>query len=538
MQNFYRESNYLRKIRSSLLRKGELEFRRLLEKLPAGAYTCNPQGLITYFNQQATLIWGRTPQLNDATDRFCGSSRLYLADGTPLRHDECWMALAIRNQREYNRKEIIIERPNGDRLTVLAHANPIYDEFGKLLGAVNVLVDITDRKESEDALKQADKAKNQFLAVLAHELRNPLAPIVNAVEMLRLELPRSEKTESLIGVIDGQMRQMTRLIDDLLDIARVSSNKLELRKTDIQLKMIINAALEISAPQIKQRGLEFITRLPQEPVYLHGDLTRLAQVLSNLLNNAAKYTDPGGRIWLTAERKSAKIIITVRDTGIGISSEVLSKIFEMFTQGDQSIERSHGGLGIGLTLAKQLVELHGGTVTAFSDGPGNGSTFTITLPTIEPPAVEIPSLDRSDSEIHLPLSLKILIVEDNLVSAEMMSMILKTRDCDVCIANDGFEGLRLAEKFRPQLILLDIGLPKMNGYDLAKNIRHQPWGDSIVLVAITGWGEESERLRCAEVGIDYHLVKPVHPSDLLNLLRRLKNRLSESTSGNKAILKQ
>jgi PAS domain S-box-containing protein len=512
------------RIRSVLLRKGELVFQNLLEKLPAGAYTCNPQGLITYYNPHAIHIWGRIPRLNHASEKFCGSFRLYTTEGHPILHDECWMALALKTKQEYNQREIVIERPNGDRVTVLAHANPIYDDRGILVGGVNVLVDITDRKRVEDSLKEADKAKNQFLAVLAHELRNPLAPVSNALELLRLKVPPSEEVEHLVRVIDHQMKQMTRLIDDLLDIARVNANKLELRRAPVSIEDIIRAAMEISDPVIQDRGVKFATRLPQDPVYVDGDLTRLAQVLSNLLNNATKYTDREGKIWLTVEPRDGRVFITVRDTGIGIPSDVLPRVFEMFTQAQQAIDRSTGGLGIGLTLVKQIVEMHGGSVSALSEGPGKGSEFTFSLPVIEAPVKKYNKEEIKDNTQALDLPFRILVVEDNLITADMLSMMLQMRGCEVHTANDGLEGLKSAEQFKPDIVLLDIGLPSMDGFAMAHAIRTQSWGADIVLIAITGWGDEQQKLRCAEVGIDYHLVKPVHPSELLNLLRSIEGK--------------
>ena len=273
-----------------LLQHSELQFRRLLEKLPAGAYTCDPSGLITYYNQHAVRLWGRAPKLNDPVDRFCGSFKLYAADGAPITHDKCWMALALCTDKEYNGHEIIVERPDGRRLTVLAYANPIRDEAGKLYGAVNVLVDISDRKQAEEALEQADRRKNEFLATLAHELRNPLAPIRNAVEVLHHKAEPTPELKWALGVIDRQTQQMTRLIDDLLDIARITSNKLELRKERLELGDVVGAALETSRPLIEACGPDFDVTLPPEPLYVEGDRTRLAQVVCNLLNNAAKYT--------------------------------------------------------------------------------------------------------------------------------------------------------------------------------------------------------------------------------------------------------
>jgi PAS domain S-box-containing protein len=522
MQKGIREINSFRqRLGSALLRRGELEFRRLLEKLPAGAYTCNPNGLITYFNQQAVHLWGREPKLNDVSDRFCGSYRLRSINGTVIPHDQSWMALALKEQKEYNRREMVIERLNGDQIIVLVHANPIYDEVGKLEGAVNVLVDITDQKQAEEDLKQADIAQNQFLAVLAHELRNPLAPITNALEVLRLNPGWQSEAEFPLEVIDRQVRQMARLIDDLLDVARISANKLELRKEKIQLKSVIDSAIEISRPLLDGAGLELIVSVPDNPIFLDGDLTRLAQVISNLLNNAAKYTDRGGRVSLSAEPKGNKFTITVTDTGIGIPHNLLPRVFDMFIQADQAIQHSHGGLGIGLTLVKQLVEMHGGSVSAYSDGPGQGSTFEVCLPVLETVHTEESHTNRQSSRNNVKIAFRILVVEDNLLSAEMLSTMLQLHGSEVLTANNGIEGLKIAESFRPDVVLLDIGLPTLSGYDVARALRQHAWGHGLILIAITGWGEENEKLRCAEAGIDYHLVKPVHPSELLNLLTSL-----------------
>ncbi|MFN2385097.1 MAG: ATP-binding protein [Thermoanaerobaculia bacterium] len=497
---------------------GELQFRSLLEKLPAGAYTCDPDGLITYYNDQAVQIWGREPELNDPVDRWCGSFRLFCSDGSPMTHDECSMAQSLKNNLAFNGHEVVIERPDGRRLTALAHANPIHDESGQLIGAVNVLVDITERKRVENALKDADRSKNEFIATLAHELRNPLAPMRNAVEVLHLKRPPVPELQWALEVIDRQMHQMTRLIDDLLDLARVTGNKLELQKSRIDLTEVLQAAVETSRPSIESCGHELSVDTPSEPVVFDGDLTRLAQVVSNLLNNAAKYTPRGGRIWLEALRDGSEAVLTVRDTGIGIRPEMLPKIFEMFTQADLSLDRSQGGLGIGLTLARRLVEMHGGSIVARSAGPGEGSAFIVRLPltgdrpkTVEPPAPAAVAETAS-------LSLRILVVDDYRDAADGFGMLLRLLGNDVRTANDGLEALRVASQFRPDVVLLDIGLPGMSGYDVAREIRKEPWGETVLLVAVTGWGQEGDRRRSKEAGFDHHLVKPVDPAALMRLL--------------------
>lgn len=499
------------------LRFSELHFRRLLEKLPAGAYTCDSEGLITYFNQHAVRLWGRAPKLNDPVDRFCGSFKLFSVEGVPITHDECWMALAIKMNREYNGHEIIIERPDGERITALAHANPIHDDAGNLIGAVNVLVDITDRKRAEDELKEADRTKNEFIATLAHELRNPLAPIRNAVGVLSLQGSSSPETRWAVEVIERQMRQMTRLIDDLLDLARVTRNRLELRRERVELTDVMRSAIETSRPLIEACGQEFIVDFPHQPVYCDGDLVRLAQVVSNLLNNAAKYTARGRCIWLSGEAHAREAVVTVRDSGVGIPRELLPRIFDMFTQADHSLERSQGGLGIGLTLAKRLVEMHGGSLEAHSDGPGTGSTFIIRLPLAVRPE-DSRAADNGDARPASAVRRRILVVDDNQDCAETLGMLLKLIGNEVRLAYDGHEALSLIEEYRPDMVFLDIGMPQMNGYEVAHHIRQRLDGEGPILVALTGWGQDEDRRRAHEAGFDHHMTKPVEIESLQKLL--------------------
>jgi PAS domain S-box-containing protein len=504
----------------------ESHFRRLLEKLPAGAYTCDPEGLITYYNQHAVELWGRSPKLNDPVDRFCGSFRLFSKDGSPLTHDQCWMALALRAGEGFNAEEIVIQRPDGRRLTALAHANPIYDDSGTLLGAVNVLVDISDRKRTEVALRDADHSKNEFIAMLAHELRNPLAPLRNAVAIVRLKGAPSSELQWVLDVIDRQMQQMTRLIDELLDIARITHNKLDLRRDRIELGSVLQAAVEASRPSIEAAGQEFIVSTPPEPIFLDGDPARLAQVLCNLLNNASKYTQEGGRIWLHAQRQGSDAVITVGDSGIGISSEMLPHIFEMFTQAARAPAGSQSGLGIGLALANRLVEMHGGVITVESGGPGQGSEFTVRLPAVFEPSFGLRPLERRSVATISAFPLRILVVDDNEDSAGTSSMLLRIMGNDIRTAADGVEALAVADEFRPHVVLLDIGLPKMSGYEVAGEIRRQPWGKGMVLIAVTGWSQPADRDRAKEAGFDHHLVKPVDPATVIQLLAPLEQTLS------------
>jgi len=505
-------------IQPTHLPHGEAEFRKLLEKLPAGAYTCDTSGVITYYNSRAVELWGRAPKLNDVEDCYCGSFKLFSTDGTPIAHNECWMALALRHDREYNGCEIIIERPNGERVIALAHANPMRDAQGTLLGAVNVLVDITDRKLAEETLRTTNRYKDEFLATLAHELRNPLAPLRNAVQILRMKIPKCADTVSAMSVIDRQLRHMARLIDDLMDVSRITRNKLELQCEQGKLADIVHAALETSQPLIEAGGHGFTLQMPGEPIVLRADATRLAQVISNLLNNAAKFTPLGGQITLRVSREDGEAVLSVRDSGVGIPSEALPLIFEMFGQADPAIERSHTGLGVGLTLVRRLVELHGGTVEARSEGRGRGSEFVVRLPLITTPATP-PAIDGLEDAADLQSqSLRILVVDDNIDSATTMAALLSLQGHDVRTAHDGARALEEVNRFQPDVAILDIGMPKMNGYTVAKGIRERMGEAQPLLIAVTGWGQDEDRHRSTDAGFDHHLVKPVDPTVLISLL--------------------
>lgn len=500
--------------------RGDLEFRRLLDKLPAAAYTCDAQGLITYFNAHAVALWGRSPRLNDPVDRFCGSFRLFSKDGTPITHDKCWMALALENGQEYNGEEILIERPDGTRRAVLAHANPFRDEAGNLSGAVNMLVDITDRKQSEDHLRDADRRKSEFLAMLAHELRNPLAPLRNGLQLIRLARNDWTAVEEARGMMERQVGHLVRLIDDLLDLSRISNGKIELRKERVDLAEVVQDAVETSRPRIQDPGHQFQISLPPAPLHVEADRVRLAQVFANLLNNSAKFTPPGGHISLSVEREGSDAIIRVKDDGVGIPADMLPHIFDMFTQVDRSLERSKGGLGIGLGLVRGLVEMHGGRVHATSGGEGKGSEFTVRLPAVSRPA---PARERQDDVAPARGSSRhrILVVDDNKDSAVSLSAMLRILGHEMHVAYDGVEGVHAAGRVKPDVVLLDIGLPGMNGYDACREIRKLPGGGDMVLIALTGWGQDEDKSRSLEAGFDSHMVKPVDPAVLGRVLEEL-----------------
>ena len=371
-------------------------------------------------------------------------------------------------------------------------------------------------------LRQADQRKDEFLATLAHELRNPLAPIRNALEVMRLAGNSADAVEQSRRMMERQVVQMVRLVDDLLDVSRITRNKLELRKERIELASVVRSAIETSRPFIEQSDHTLTVTLPPEPIYLDADPTRLEQVFSNLLNNSAKYTERGGHIWLTVEPGEGKVLVRVRDSGIGIPAEALAGIFEMFSQVEGNLERAQGGLGIGLTLVRRLVEMHGGSVEAHSAGRGHGSEFLVRLPMAPAPGRAEQQANGGDEQTIVPKR-RILVVDDNRDSATSLSLMLSILGNEIRTAHDGLEAVQAAAAFRPDVILLDIGLPKLNGYDACRRIREQPWGREMVIVALTGWGQEDDRRRSQEAGFNHHLVKPVDPTILKKLLTEMQS---------------
>jgi signal transduction histidine kinase len=368
------------------------------------------------------------------------------------------------------------------------------------------------------ALREADRRKDEFLAILAHELRNPLAPLRNAVEAMRRAPNDQEAVRWARGLIERQLGQLVRLIDDLLDLSRVSRGRIELRREEVDLRSVVNGALEICAPAIEQGGHRLALDLPSERIVLLCDPTRLIQVLCNLLSNAAKYTPSGGRMELAARRTAAGVEVSVRDNGVGIPADMLRRVFDMFTQVERSLERAQGGLGIGLTLVKRLVELHGGSVEARSAGPGSGSEFIVRLPEHAPAQAMPVPVAAAEPVLEMPPGRRILIADDNRDAADSLAFMLRVVGHEVRTAYDGEQAVQIADAFRPALALLDIGMPRMNGYDTARSLRAKAYGREMVLVALTGWGQPEDKQRSQVAGFDHHLVKPVDPSLLDRLL--------------------
>jgi signal transduction histidine kinase/CheY-like chemotaxis protein len=371
-------------------------------------------------------------------------------------------------------------------------------------------------------IQEEDRRKDEFLAMLAHELRNPLAPISNAVHILQISDDDPERRQWAADVIGRQLKQLVRLVDDLLDVSRITRGKIELKIESVDAAKVVAAAVETSGPFIDALEHTLTVLLPPEPLLLKGDFARVAQILANLVNNAAKYTDRGGRISLTATREGGEVVFRVRDTGIGIPRELLSHIFEPFTQIDRTLDRARGGLGIGLTLVRRLVELQGGRVYASSEGPEKGSEFTVSLPAADPAPRAKAMAKEPARSAALPADLCVLVVDDNHDVAESTAVLLRLEGCEVHLAHDGEEALRLVKRVHPTAVLLDIGLPRMDGFEVAERIRAEPEHRGILIVAISGYGQEEHRLRSKQAGFDYHIVKPIEPNMLTGLLASLR----------------
>jgi PAS domain S-box-containing protein len=392
---------------------------------------------------------------------------------------------------------------------------------GEIEFVLGLTQDITDRKRAEEALKKADRRKDEFLATLAHELRNPLAPLRSGLEVLNVANDPTIVAD-IRKMMNRQLAHMVRLVDDLLDASRITNDKLTLRKERVPLRTVVESAVEASRPVIDAARHTVELVLPEEPLWLDADPIRLAQVISNLLTNAAKYTPEGGVIDLTGLRQGREVSIRVTDTGLGIPPAMLGEVFEMFTQVNRTLERAQGGLGIGLALVKRLVELHGGTIAALSPGLGEGSTFRVRLPLAEDlaEATEPRSSPEADSSPSPKPCRRVLVVDDNVDGAQSLARVLQICGHEARTAHDGPEALDAARLFRPDVVLLDIGLPGMNGYEVAKRLRADPALSSAVVVALTGWGSEDDKRQSREAGFDFHLTKPVEVTVIQNILAR------------------
>ena len=632
------------------------KFHEMIDALPVAIYTTDAQGRITHFNRACVEFSGRTPELG--TDHWCVTWKLYHPDGTPLSHDKCPMAVALTERRIVRGAEAIAERPDGSRIWFEPFPTPLFDSNGNLVGGINMLVDVTERKraeetrallsavvensddaiitkdlngiitswnksaerlfgylaeeavgrsvtmlipadrlheeprilarlrrgervehfqtvrvrkdglpldisltispvkdasgrivgiskiarditdqkrtekalrDSEESLRAADRLKNEFLATLAHELRNPLAPIRNSVHILGMAVGDNSSVAAVQEVLERQVSHMSRLVDDLLDMARINNGKIELRNEAVELAGLIRSALELSMPLIDANKHRVAITLPPDPLTVEGDATRLIQVIANLLNNAAKYMEPDGQIWLTAAREGSEAMISVRDAGIGIEARMLPRVFEMFTQVDDEGQRKQGGLGIGLALAKRLVEMHCGRIQARSAGKLQGSEFIVHLPLAVPQLSAVRDAAPLRGHGSQP-GTRILIVDDNQDAASSLGMLLQMLGNDVQTVNDGLTALDALVSFRPAVVLMDLGMPVMSGYEVAQQARMLPHCKDTMFIALTGWGQEEDRRKTRDAGFDYHLLKPVNVGDLRVLLTEAQMRKDAQSS--------
>jgi len=500
-----------RKRAEAALRESEARFRELANNIDQFAWTCNELGYVTWYSDR----WYEYTGTSFAKMQGMGWKEVHHPDH---------LERVLENLRRSAAAEVPWEDTfplrgkDGSYRWFLSRAVPIRDDNRGVVRWFGTNTDVTEQRRLEESLRDADRRKDEFLATLAHELRNPLAPVRSAVQVLLEQGFADSETRWALDVIDRQVQQMARLLEDLLDISRISHNKLTLRKERTDLETVMTSAVESSRFLIDAVGHELTVSLPRDPVYLDADPVRLAQVFTNLLNNAAKYTDDGGHIEVAAEVRGDQVLVTVKDDGVGIAPDRIPRIFEIFSQEESMRERSGGGLGIGLALVRGLVALHGGSVEARSAGHGRGSTFAVGFPLAAAPSEVPPWSTKVADRPATTRKLRLLIADDRADNADTLALLLRTIGHEVHTAYGGEEAVRTAAEVQPEAILLDIGMPNVNGYDVSRRIRQQPWARDTLLIALTGWGQTHDRRRSEDAGFDHHLVKPVELSELLRLL--------------------
>jgi PAS domain S-box-containing protein len=502
------------KQRSEELRESEERFRTLADNIPTLCWMADEKGSIFWYNARWYEYTGTTPE------EMVGWGWQSVHDPAVLPSVMERWTQSLASGKAF---EMVfpLRAADGTFRDFLTRIAPVRDEAGRIVRWFGVNTDIYEQRQAEAALKEADRRKDEFLAMLAHELRNPLAPIRNAVKLLRPDAPSSTQARAR-EMIERQSAHMTALLDDLLDVSRITRGQIELRREVLDLRHIIEHVIAADRPLLERLHHRLEVRLPEEPLLIDGDSTRLHQVIDNLVQNAAKYTDPGGRIEIDARRQEDLIILTVTDSGIGIAPDALAQVFELFTQ-VHAVERGRSGLGIGLSVVNRLVQMHGGTVTAHSAGPGQGSSFRVTLPTsrraLEPARSATPermvSLYRNRP--------RLLLVDDQVDILESMALLMRSHGYAVHTADDGVSAIQVAESLCPDVMVIDIGMPRMDGYQVARWVRLQPWGQRARLIAATGWGQDEDRRRTREAGFDEHLVKPVDFDVLLRIIDEMSS---------------
>lgn len=507
------------------LKQSQAEFFQMADAIPQMAWMTRSDGYVDWFNQRWFEYTGKT--LEQCVG--WGWTECIDSDEFP-RVKKAWEHSIATGERV----DLVapIRGADGKIRHFLTRALPLRDDSGKIIRWFGTNTDISEQKKVQEELREvaaqlseADRRKDEFLATLAHELRNPLAPIRMGLELMKISGNDLEVIDETRETLERQTKQLIALVDDLMDVSRVTRGKLQLRKAEVPLADIVASAVETSRPLIDDSSHTLEIVGGDTELHLYADPNRMAQVFSNLLNNAAKYTPDGGKITLTVEQPNThEVTIRVRDNGIGLPSDQIDSIFTMFMQIDRSLEKRHSGLGIGLTLVKSLVEMHGGRIRAMSPGPGLGSEFSVTLPLAKVDQKDrqqapSPTLTPYQSTKH-----RVLVVDDNHAAAEMLSKVVKMLGNEVRIAEDGKQAVEIAESFRPEIILMDLGMPRMNGYEAARHIRQTDWGKDVLLIALTGWGQQEDRERTTAAGFDMHLVKPAEPSELQKILRQGSRR--------------
>ncbi len=509
------------------LRASEERFRFVAETVPSIVWAAGPDARLTYANRR----WAE----------YCGpatSESLASWPDSALHPDDKERVVAERDRKlqlgEAFDIDARIRRHDGAYRWFVTRAVPRRNENLEVLGWFGITTDVHDQIELSEKLREADRRKDDFLALLAHELRNPLAPLRNAVEIMRLKLFDSDPDLARCrNVIERQVNQLTRLVDDLLDVSRITRGKIKLQMSPLDLAAVVADAVEMSRPLIDARKHELVVQLPETSLTVRGDLVRLTQVIANLLNNAAKYQDDGGRIVLSVTRDGDDATIHVVDHGVGIAAQTLPTVFELFSQVETSVSRAEGGLGIGLSLVRSIVEMHGGSVSATSAGIGSGSQFTVRLRCKEPDLVAVTVSDAMAAPHVAPSGFEILVVDDNQDGAESLAMLLRAKGYSTTLAHDGASALAAASERRPDAILLDIGLPGADGYHICQELRKRGFTKTLI-VAVTGYGQDRDRQRSVEAGFDAHLVKPVSLNALLKILSTVRPR-SDSGSGRDSV---
>jgi signal transduction histidine kinase len=507
----------------------------VFEALPVGVAVADREGKVLLANREMHqyLPTNLLPSMDDARH---ARWRAVHADGRPYSREDFAGARALRGERVVPGIEALYTKEDGTEVWTQVAAVPLADGDGMPNGQVSIVTNIDAFKRNEEALRlseanqralldevtRSNKNLSQFLAVLAHELRNPLAPILTGLEIMRIRSGSMDAVMNVRGIIERQVKQLSHLINDLLDIARVTNGKVEIKKESVDLKGIVSNAVETSLPLIEKGGHQFSLKLDAAPLPVSADAARIVQVIGNLLTNAAKYTPPGGSIQLTAERERSEAVVSVIDSGIGIPPESLESVFDMFSQVGRNMEHAQGGLGIGLSLVRQLVGLHGGTVAASSEGAGKGSTFVVRLPLDLASVPAGAGRDTPEAADTAGKTLRILVTDDNVDAATTLASLLEIHGHDLRVAHDGPQGLRIAEQFHPDVVFLDIGMPGMTGYEVARRLRQMKELARSTIVAVSGWGTKDDLARAKEAGFDRHFTKPVTVAHLSDFLMSLK----------------